>query len=126
LDNVRVTEPVEVRPGQAAQLGAGGPVLRIARIELAPSAQPVKPFNLETQRDDRSPGEATMGTSARKSTQQQPAQPPQPARAATPEPAIQQQHVQQPPAQKSAPPARPAEPAFIEHVSGATGQLGRV
>ncbi|OLE55774.1 MAG: hypothetical protein AUG51_02260 [Acidobacteria bacterium 13_1_20CM_3_53_8] len=126
FDNQRVTEPVEVHAGGAAQFGAGGPVLRIARIELAPAEQPAKSFNLETKRDDQSPREAATVTPASKPGQPQPvAPPPQPQRAITPEPSI-QQHVQQPPAPKPAPPARPAEPAFVEHVSGATGPLGRV
>src|SRR5919202_1607927 len=62
LDGQRVTEPVEVRAGSAVQLGAGGPVMRIMRIELAQAGGSVAAFSLETQRDDASPGEAATAT----------------------------------------------------------------
>lgn len=123
LDNQRMTEPLEVRAGQAAQLGAGGPVLRIVRIELAPSEQSAQSFNLETQRDEVRPSEAATATPEKK-VAQPPQQQPKPSQQ---QPVVQQHVSQPPPAPRPQPqPARTAEPAFIEHVSGATGQLGRV
>jgi len=121
FDGKRVTEPVNVNAGGAAQFGAGGPVLRVARVELSSSEQPASSFNLDTQRNDNSPSEAATVTPSQKPVPQPP------PRATAPE-HVAQQHISQPPAPKPAPapPARPSEPAFIEHISGATGQLGRV
>src|SRR3982750_3242298 len=50
LDGQRITEPVEIREGARAQLGPGGPVMRVVRIEHDRPA-PVDFAEMETRRD---------------------------------------------------------------------------
>jgi ABC transport system ATP-binding/permease protein len=123
LDGQRITEPVEIREGARAQFGAGGPVMRVVRIEHdQPAPAPVDFAEMETRRD-MVPGEPPV----------QPVQPPKvtppappppvaapPPRVAAPPPA---------PTPQAAPPPRPAapaQPAFIEIVRSATGNLERI
>ncbi|HEX8143745.1 MAG TPA: FHA domain-containing protein [Pyrinomonadaceae bacterium] len=129
LDGQRITEPVEVREGARAQFGAGGPVMIVVRIEQdQPKPAPVDFAEMETHRDLQ-PAAHTP--------------PPPPAAPAGPAPQVappprqqQQQQPQPPPLQQPAPrPAAappppsaggPSQPAFIEIVRSATGQLERI
>lgn len=106
LEGQRVTEPVEIKPGLAMQFGAGGPVVRVARIEQVPAQDiHVSLADQETHRDlPRAPS---------------PVNKPAPA-AATPPP--------QPPP-RPAPPAKPAAPAVqptVELMRKSTGKLERI
>ena len=142
LDGQRLTEPSEVKVGSQVQFGAGGPVMRVVSAEAVPQAQAPKVDlgDLETRRDmlgEPSVAAGAVGAppaSAPPAPQAQPQRPPQAQQAAPPP----QQPVQPPPSRPSAPPQQqqaqtppapprgPAQPATIEVVSTATGQLRRV
>ena len=106
LNGNRVTEPAEISAGFALQFGAGGPILRVARIEqVAPSAGINSSFaEQETHRDLPTP--------------------PRPPVASKPTPAA-----PPPPAAKPAPPAKPSPAAVqptVELMRTATGKMERV
>jgi ABC transport system ATP-binding/permease protein len=111
LDGQRITEPAEIREGARAQFGAGGPIMRVVRIELEQPKPAVDFADMETRRD--------MLPDAPSPAAPQP-QPPQPA-------------APQPPPRAAAPPppppprvAAPSQPAFVEIVRSATGKLERI
>ncbi len=130
LNGQRVTEPVEVKAGGSMQFGAGGPVIRVARIEAsAPQAQD-NLAELETHRD------LPPAASQMKHISIPAAPPPAPPKQAAPPP-------QPPPAPPKAaappptPPKPPAPPAAkksstpsaqptIELMRSATGRMERV
>src|SRR5215210_5706370 len=51
LDGQRITEPMEIREGARAQFGAGGPIMRVVRIEQAQPKPAVDFADMETRRD---------------------------------------------------------------------------
>jgi ABC transport system ATP-binding/permease protein len=111
LNGQRVSEPVEIKPGLALQFGAGGPVLRVARIEqIAANEIHASLAEQETHRDLPS-APAPVN---------QPATPPPVKRPAAPPPS--------PPP----PPLRPAQPQAptvqpqVELMRTATGKFERV
>ncbi|HEX8138660.1 MAG TPA: FHA domain-containing protein [Pyrinomonadaceae bacterium] len=125
LDGQRITEPVEIREGARAQFGAGGPIMRVVRIEQEQARpQPAVDFaDMETRRD-LLPGE-----------QPAPAAPPAAPKPSPPQPKAVPQQPPPPAAQQGAPrqaapppppPAAPSQPAFVEIVRSATGQLERI
>jgi ABC-type multidrug transport system ATPase subunit/pSer/pThr/pTyr-binding forkhead associated (FHA) protein len=134
LDGQRVTEPTEVRQGARVQFGAGGPVMRVISVGTQAAPPPkVDLGDLETRRDMvgepavPQPVGAPPAASPQPQPQQRPPAPqpvaPPPQQAAPPKPpppAPQQQPQQQ------RPPAPPSQPATIEVVSTATGQLRRI
>jgi ABC-type multidrug transport system ATPase subunit/pSer/pThr/pTyr-binding forkhead associated (FHA) protein len=117
LNGQRITEPTEIREGARAQFGAGGPIMRVTRIEgdqPAPPA-PVDFAEMETRRD-MMPGEQSVSAAA----------PPTPPRAAAPPPQPPPPQQQPPPPAPPRPAAAPSQPAFVEIVRSATGNLERV
>ncbi|HEY0545001.1 MAG TPA: FHA domain-containing protein [Pyrinomonadaceae bacterium] len=126
LNGRRVTEPVEIKAGANMQFGAGGPVMRVARIEeAAPAAHP-SPAELETHRDLPSvaPQMKEPVAVAAPPAPPKPAAPPPPQQQAAPPKAVAPPPRQAPPAakQSSAPPAQPT----IELMRSATGKMERV
>lgn len=124
LNGQRITEPTEIREGARAQFGAGGPIMRITRIELdQPAPAPVDFAEMETRRDLLPSSEPHVAA------QPPPPPPPPPPKAAQPPP-LQQQPTPTPtppPRPVAAPkPAAASQPAFIEIVRSATGNLERV
>jgi ABC-type multidrug transport system ATPase subunit/pSer/pThr/pTyr-binding forkhead associated (FHA) protein len=141
LDGQRVTEPTEIKQGSRVQFGAGGPVMRVVSVETQAAPPPkVDLGDLETRRDMMGEPAVSQPVGAPKpsspqpqSQQQRPPAPPQPQPAAPPPPAQQQQQAAppkppapQPQPSQQRPPAPPAQPATIEVVSTATGQLRRI
>jgi ABC transport system ATP-binding/permease protein len=122
LDGQRITEPVEIREGARAQFGAGGPVMRVVRIEQdQPAPAPVDFAEMETRRD-LMPGEPPAAAPVQPPKVAPPApQPPPPV--AAPPPAPTPQAAAPPPPPR---PAAPAQPAFVEIVRSATGNLERI
>ncbi len=81
LNGQRVTEPVEVNTGAAIQFGAGGPVMRVARIEQVVPAEDIHASlaEQETHRDlQPAPPQAKQPPPA-PAAPQKPAAPPKPA-----------------------------------------------
>lgn len=116
LNGQRITEPTEVLEGARAQFGAGGPIMRVVRIELdQPAPAPVDFAEMETRRD-MLPGEQSVSAAV---PPQPPPTPVRPQAAAPPTPPT-------PPPVAAPRPAAPAQPAFIEIVRSATGNLERV
>ena len=124
LDGQRVTEPVEVHEGARAQFGAGGPVMRVVRIEQdQPKPAPVDFAEMETHRDMLAtpPVPSQPPASPTPTPQAAPPAPPPPQQQPQPAPPPQQP---QPVPRQAAPP--PSQPAFVEIVRSATGQLERI
>ncbi|MBC7910001.1 MAG: FHA domain-containing protein, partial [Pyrinomonadaceae bacterium] len=118
LNGQRVAEPTEIKAGMSLQFGAGGPVMRVARIdESAPEAQP-NLAELETHRDLPS----GLAQKMKDSVAVAPPPPAAPKPAAPPPP---------PPAKAAAPlpppkPAKPSAQPTIELLRSATGKMERV
>jgi pSer/pThr/pTyr-binding forkhead associated (FHA) protein len=124
LDGQRIGEPVELRQGARAQFGAGGPVMLVVRIEHAeqPKPAPVDFADMETRRDmltEERPAAAAPPPKPTPQPQPPQPQPPQPA----PRPAA---VAAAPPPPPPPPSAAASQPAFIEIVRSATGQLERI
>jgi ABC-type multidrug transport system ATPase subunit/pSer/pThr/pTyr-binding forkhead associated (FHA) protein len=136
LNGQRVTEPVEVKAGASMQFGAGGPVVRVARIEeSAPEA--VNLAELETHRD-------LPSAAPQKKEPVAPAPPPAPPKPAAPPPPPPQQAQPAPPKAAAPPPPPPTAPKpqapppaakkssaptaqpTIELMRSATGKMERV
>jgi ABC-type multidrug transport system ATPase subunit len=140
LDGQRIAEPAELRQGARAQFGAGGPVMLIVRIEREQSKPaPVDFADMETRRDmmteERPAAPTPIPTTSpappaapKAATPQQPPQPPPPVAQQQQQPAapVAAQPPPSPPPQRSAAPPAPSQPAFIEIVRSATGQLERI
>ena len=124
LDGQRVAEPLEVRLGSRVQFGAGGPVMRVIRLESQPAAAPkVDLGELETRRDMVGEPSVAQPVGAPPAAPQQP----RPAVAPPPPPPQQQQQHQSPPPRPAAPPPpQQQQSATIEVISTATGQLRRI
>jgi ABC-type multidrug transport system ATPase subunit/pSer/pThr/pTyr-binding forkhead associated (FHA) protein len=126
LDGQRITEPVEILEGARAQFGAGGPIMRVVRIEQdQPRPAPAVDFaDMETRRD-MMPGEPPVAEPT------PPAPPPPPKATPQPQPPA-QQPAPRPAAAASPPPpppaqsAAPSQPAFVEIMRSATGKLERI
>lgn len=101
LNGQRVTEPVEIKPGLALQFGAGGPVLRVARIEQVASNIPASLGEQETHRDLQPPAPREVVN--------------KPVTAAPP-----------PPPPKPAPPAQPAAQPTVELMRTSTGRMEKI
>ncbi len=110
IDGQRVTEPMEVKVGASVQFGAGGPVMRVARVEQAAPAQDkhASIAEMETHRDL---------PSGMAQPPQYPKPAPPPMVAAHPPP--QEQQATKKPAASSAQPT-------IELLRAATGKMERV
>ena len=112
VNGQKISAPVEVRAGANIQLGQGGPILRVVRIEQAADeaeSTPSQIRRLDTVRDAgaaRSPAGPT----------------PVPAKPQPPSPPQPQPQVQQPP--KPQPPRSAA--AFVNLTDSRTGQTKRV
>ncbi len=132
VNGQRVSEPTEIKSGASIQFGAGGPVMRVARIESAAPLQQPPPVraDMETHRDLPS-GMAVQepvkpaAPSPPPPPAQKPAAPkppaaPPPAAVAPPPPPP---PAAPPPPKKSAPSA--AQPT-IELLRSATGKMERV
>ncbi len=127
INGQRVTEPAEVAPGASVQFGAGGPVMRVARVEQsAPAPDPHQSLaEMETHRDLQS-----VKIEAKEPVKAAPP-PPAPTPAAPP-PSPPAPKAQTPPPPQAAPPAtkKPAASASvqptIELLRAATGKMERV
>src|SRR5205085_58366 len=116
LNGRRISEPVEIQPGARVQFGAGGPLMIVARVDVAapPPPPPSSLAEMETRRDIAGAVPDDL-TTPRDPAQRPPLVPPAP----TPAP-------QQPtPSTAKAPPA-PSQPATIELVRSSTGSLERI
>lgn len=118
LNGQKVTEPVEIKPGASLQFGAGGPVVRVARIEEA-AAPPPNLAELETHRD--LPPAPTQKKEPAAAAPTPPA--PAPPKQATPPPAPPPKAA--PPAAKKMPSGSSVQPT-IELMRSATGKMERV
>jgi ABC-type multidrug transport system ATPase subunit/pSer/pThr/pTyr-binding forkhead associated (FHA) protein len=106
INGRRISEPVEVQPGARVQFGAGGPLMVVARVDVAapPPPPPSSLAEMETRRDIAGAGADDL-TTPRDPAQRPPVVPPaptgspqmQPPRPVAPPPAAQQQSYPQPP-----------------------------
>ena len=102
LNGQRVTEPVEIKPGLALQFGAGGPIIRVARIEQPAQNIHVSTADEETHRDlPKAPPQANRPVVAA---------PPAPPKAPTPPPR----------------PAAPSAQPTVELMRTSTGKMERI
>jgi ABC transport system ATP-binding/permease protein len=154
VNGQRVTQPTEVWPGVRVQFGAGGPVVLVARVEMAAAHPSVSFAEMETHRDMEA--KAKAAAESRVPPQSTPPAPPtpfqpqsvpphmQPPPVPTTPPPVQQRPAAPPPPpqqftppQQAAPPPppppvkqpapkAPAQPAIVEFVRGSTGRLERV
>ena len=100
LNGRRISEPVEIQPGARVQFGAGGPLMIVARVDVAapPPPPPSSLAEMETRRDIAGAGPDDL-TTPRDPAQRPPIVPPaptaspqiQPPRPVAPPPAAQQQ-----------------------------------
>ncbi|MDT5123756.1 MAG: transport system ATP-binding/permease protein [Acidobacteriota bacterium] len=104
INGRRISEPVEVQPGARVQFGAGGPLMVVARVDVAAPPPPSSLAEMETRRDIAGAGADDL-TTPRDPAQRPPVVPPaptgspqmQPPRPVAPPPAAQQQPYPQPP-----------------------------